>query len=230
MPALDAPRRTVLALVVALFPALLVLVTPATAHAADLDCSDFATQAAAQKWFLGHSPAQDPDRLDSDGDLVACESNPCPCLTSTKPVGTGGPAVLRQRARVVRVVDGDTVDVRLASGARRRVRMLGIDTPEVYGGVECGGPAASRALKRLLPVGTRVRLTSDPTQDKVDRYGRILRYVTKVSTGRDMDYLQVRRGHARVYVYMHHPFRRVDAYRAAQRAARAHHLGLWGAC
>ena len=230
MPAPTPPRRTVLALVAAVLPAFLALLTPATAHAADLDCSDFATQAAAQKWFLAHDPAQDPDRLDSDGDGLACESNPCPCLTSTKTVSVGGPAVLRQRARVVRVVDGDTVDVRLASGAQRRVRMLGIDTPEVYGGVECGGPAASRALARLLPVGTPVRLTSDPTQDKVDRYGRILRYVTKASTGRDMDYLQVRRGHARVYVYQHHPFRRVSAYRAAQQAAQAHHLGLWGSC
>jgi len=126
------------------------------------------------------------------------------------------------------VVDGDTVDVRLPSGAKRRVRLLGIDTPEVYGGVECGGRAASRSMERMLPRGTRVRLTSDPSQDLKDGYGRLLRYVTKVATGKDVNRRQVYKGLARVYVYAHHPFKRVDAYRTAQRAAQNRHAGIWG--
>jgi endonuclease YncB( thermonuclease family) len=133
-----------------------------------------------------------------------------------------------QRARVVYVVDGDTVDVRLASGAKRRVRLLGIDTPEVYGGIECGGPQASRSMKRMLPKGTRVKLTSDPSQDLKDRYGRLLRYVTKSSTGKDVNRRQVYKGLARVYVYAHHPFTRVDGYRQAQRAAKNRDVGIWG--
>jgi endonuclease YncB( thermonuclease family) len=138
---------------------------------------------------------------------------------------------VRQRGKVTRVVDGDTVDVRLrATGKVRRVRMIGINSPEVYGGVQCGGRAASRALKHLLPAGTRVRLVSDPTQHLRDRYGRLLRYVVKVSTGKDMDYAQVWHGRARVYVYAHTPFRRVTAYRAAQRSARSAGRGLWGSC
>lgn len=49
----------------------------APATAADRDCSDFATQAAAQEYFLSvGGPAGDPDRLDADGDGIACESNP----------------------------------------------------------------------------------------------------------------------------------------------------------
>jgi endonuclease YncB( thermonuclease family) len=137
---------------------------------------------------------------------------------------------LRQRGTIVKVVDGDTVDVRLRSGKEKRVRLVGIDTPEVYNGTECGGPEASRSLKRLLPIGTRVRLVSDPTQDRVDRYGRILRYVIKVSNGKDMDAVQIRRGWARVYVYHHNPFKLVADYRAAQRDARSHNRGIWGAC
>ena len=223
-------RRLAIATLTVLLPSLLVLLSATRASAGDLDCSDFATQAAAQKWFLAHDPKNDPDRLDSDGDLIACESNPCPCNTSTTPTG-GGPVTLRQRGRITHVVDGDTVDVRLrTTGKVRRVRMIGINSPEVYGKVQCGGRAASRSLKRLLPVGTRVRLVSDPTQHLRDRYGRLLRYVVNVSTGKDMDYAQVWRGHARVYVYAHTPFQRVKAYRAAQRSARDARRGLWGVC
>jgi len=43
---------------------------------------------------------------------------------------------------VIQVIDGDTVDVAMAGGATRRVRLVGIDTPEVYHGVECGGKEA----------------------------------------------------------------------------------------
>lgn len=198
-------------------------------QAVDYDCGDFNTQAQAQKYLL----SGDPYRLDADGDGVACESLPCPCSPASPGAGTAGQpahhqATLRQRARVVRVVDGDTVDVRLRSGTQRRVRLLGIDTPEVYGGVECYGRAASRLTKRLLPVDTRVRLVSDPTQKRVDRYGRILRYVMKGKT--DVDRTLLRRGAARVYVYAHRPFTRTHSYRVAQRSARHHHRGLWGHC
>ncbi len=42
-------------------------------------------------------------------------------------------------AKLVRVTDGDTIVVRrLGTGREFRVRLIGIDTPEVYGGVECG--------------------------------------------------------------------------------------------
>ena len=53
---------------------------PGQAMAGDKDCSDFATQRAAQIFFLKHGgPRHDPDRLDGDNDGIACEDNPCPC-------------------------------------------------------------------------------------------------------------------------------------------------------
>lgn len=149
---------------------------------------------------------------------------------ASTPAAASGEPKLRQRGAIVKVVDGDTVDVRLRSGREKRVRMLGIDTPEVYDVVECGGPQASRSLKRLLPVGTRVRLVSDPTQDRVDQYGRSLRYVVKASNGKDINRTQVRRGWAPVYVYNRNPFTRVAAYYRAQDAARAQGRGIWGLC
>lgn len=209
------------------------LLAATPAHAADKDCSDFPSQRAAQIFFIKHGgPQLDPHRLDEEGDGIACESNPAPYYYGTRLPGGGHkpkpkPAVKRDRAIIVRVIDGDTVRVRFG-GHRRTVRMLGLDTPEVYGGQECGGRQASRSAKKLMPRGTRVLLVSDPSQDNKDRYGRLLRYVER--NGRDMSQGQIRRGWAKTYVYAHNPFRRVDAYRLAQRRAKTADVGIWDMC
>ena len=153
-------------------------------------------------------------------------------LTAAQTVGTAeaGEQTIRQYGRITKVVDGDTVDVRLRSGKEKRIRLIGIDTPEVYPEVECGGLRASRSAKRLLPVGTRVKLVSDPTQARVDSYDRLLRYVIKRSTGRDINRAQVWLGMATVYVYDNTPFQRTQSYRDAQRSARNHDRGIWKNC
>jgi endonuclease YncB( thermonuclease family) len=238
MPAPCArPRRSLAAVVLgALLLSLLTVVASSPAHAADKDCGDFGTQKQAQDFFLdAGGPSSDPHQLDADGDGIACETNPCPCSTSTSGGGgtsTGGGTTkqIRQTGKVYRVVDGDTIEVRLANGRLKDVRLVGIDTPEVYGGVECAGPEASASLKRLLPKGTRVRMLSDTSQDAKDRYGRLLRYVVKVSSGKDMNRAQIQRGWARVYVYADNPFNRVTSYRKAQTSARDASRGLWGLC
>ncbi len=224
----------VLVAVLAVVAALLTLSAPAQATA-DRDCADFANQAEAQRFYLAHNPSADPHRLDADHDGRACDSLPCPCSSATggsgggtTPSSTG--SVLRQAGIVTKVVDGDTIKVRLRPGVVKTVRLIGIDTPEVYGRVECGGRKASRSLKAMLPVGSRVRMVSDPTQARTDRYGRALRYVTKASSGRDMNRAQLAKGWANVYVYAHDPFRRVRSYRDAQRFARNHRLGIWRLC
>ena len=63
-----------------------------TVQQRDANCTDFGSQAAAQQYFLNNGgPDNDPDGLDSDGDGVACESNPCPCSTSQGGGGGGQP-------------------------------------------------------------------------------------------------------------------------------------------
>jgi endonuclease YncB( thermonuclease family) len=225
-------RSSVLAVLALVAGVLLTLAGTTTATAADRDCSDFSTQAAAQRFYVNNGgPHRDPHRLDADNDGRACDSLPCPCSSKTGGGGGGSlPARITQYGKVTKVVDGDTVDVRLTTGKVRRVRMIGIDTPEVYGGTECGGPKASASMKALTPVGTRVKLVSDRTQDRVDAYGRILRYVIKRSTGRDLNRAQVARGWARVYVYNGNPFERVAGYRSAQSAAKAAPRGIWKVC
>ncbi len=221
-------------LVLALVAGLLVTVGGAgPAAAVDYDCSDFSTQAQAQKVYVdAGGPSSDPYRLDADDDGRACDSLPCPCgyPSGGDSASPSRPARLVQYGRVTRVVDGDTIDVRLHSGAQRRVRLVGIDTPEVYGGTECGGHAASRSLRQKLPRATKVKLVSDPTQARVDRYGRLLRYVVKRSTGRDLNRAQVWLGWARVYVYGGNPFERTASYRRAQADARSAPRGTWRVC
>lgn len=219
------------------------IATTTTAHAfVDRDCSDFGTQRAAQIFFLNAGgPRSDPHRLDSDGDGIACETNPCPCYYGTTPPqqpqpGPGprdpkpGQKKIIQHARIIKVTDGDTVKVRLARGGKRDVRLVGIDTPEVFGGTECWGPEASKYLKKKLPKGTKVKLISDPSQDLKDRYGRLLRYVIKKSNGRDMNRGQISKGNAKVYVYNNKPFNRVKGYKKAQAKAKRQDRGLWGSC
>jgi endonuclease YncB( thermonuclease family) len=202
---------------------------PDAATAGDHDCSDFASQAEAQR----HLRPGDPDGLDGDGDGVACETLPCPCSGAS---GGGGqapsvPAGDRLRARVIRAVDGDTLEVRLtATGAEVDVRLVGVDTPETHRPgvpIECGGPQASRSLHQMAD-GRRVTLVTEPTQDRFDRYGRLLTYA--IRDGVDLNRAQVRRGWADVYVYAGVPFRRVRAYRAAEAAARSAGAGVWSRC
>lgn len=78
------------------------------------------------------------------------------------------------RATVLQVIDGDTVDVTL-HGERTRVRLLNVDTPETKHPneiVQCMGPEATEFLEELLPVGAQVDLEFDVERE--DKYGRTL--------------------------------------------------------
>jgi micrococcal nuclease len=127
------------------------------------------------------------------------------------------------RANVARVVDGDTIIVRY-QGRDDRVRLIGIDTPEVG---QCFAKEATSAMQMLA--GRRaVRLLGDRTQAKRDRYGRLLAYVV-LADGRDVGRELIRLGAAHVYVY-DRAFTRLPSYRNAESGARNRSAGLWGGC
>lgn len=133
---------------------------------------------------------------------------------------------------VVKVVDGDTIDVKNADGKIERIRLLGINTPEVVDPrkpVECFGKEASARLHVLLD-GKSVVLTADSTQQNVDKYGRLLRYVS-LEDGKDIDEQMIREGFAHEYTY-DIAYERQAQYRAAEREAQNNKRGLWadGAC
>ena len=124
-------------------------------------------------------------------------------------------------ATVQRVIDGDTV--RLAGLGS--VRLIGIDTPEVYGGrVECFGPEASAFTKSELRPGTRVRyrVGAEPR----DRYGRLLAYVW-LRDGRLFNAMLAERGYATTLTIPPNDDL-APRFRAAERRAREHHRGMWG--
>lgn len=129
---------------------------------------------------------------------------------------------------VLRVVDGDTVEVGYKGGVS--VRIIGIDTPEtVHPSVpdECWGPTASDAASRLL-TGKRVQLVFDPSQGRTDAYDRTLAYVQVPGIG-DFGLAMIRRGHAAEYTY-DTAYAHQGRYQAAESRARAAGRGLWGKC
>lgn len=135
---------------------------------------------------------------------------------------------MRQKARVIRVIDGDTVKVKLKGGPRRDVRIIGIDTPELRGD-ECGSLFAKRSAREYMPRGSFVLLISDTTQAREDRYNRLLRYVHKRG-GFDVGRGQLRRGWAKVYVYNNKPFKRTRSCKRTQAEARTANRGIWELC
>jgi micrococcal nuclease len=137
---------------------------------------------------------------------------------------TAGAGTFTYRGTVTNVVDGDTLDVRLTSGKRERIRLIGIDTPER--GACYAGKATERA--RQLAMSKPVVLRGDPSQDTRDRYGRLLAYVW-IPEGKDLGYQLVSGGFAKVYVYRD-AFQRLSAYRNAEAAAKSASGGQWKAC
>jgi micrococcal nuclease len=131
-------------------------------------------------------------------------------------------------ARVVRVVDGDTVVVRTGDRTER-VRYIGVDTPEsVKPGtaVQCFGKAAAAANRRLVQ-GRAVRLV--PDREARDRYGRTLAYVYRASDGLFVNAELVRRGYAKPLAIRPNVAHREELGRLAA-TARAAGRGLWSRC
>ena len=139
---------------------------------------------------------------------------------------SGGEATGPGSARVVAVVDGDTIDVTWA-GRRERVRLLGVDTPETvdpHRPIGCYGPEASAFTHRRL-LGRAVRLRFD--RQRRDRYGRLLAYVEL--DGRRFNDELLTGGYGRLLVIPpngSHGRAMLDEELAARSAGR----GLWGAC
>lgn len=143
--------------------------------------------------------------------------------------GSGGGATAPAapaHAEVLRVVDGDTIEVAL-DGAEEDVRYIGVDTPEtVKPGepVQCFGPEASERNHELVE-GRAVRLVFD--EELRDHYGRLLAYV--YAEGRLVNARLVAEGYARTLEIEPNTAMAPALARFEQRAAVAGR-GLWGAC
>lgn len=134
---------------------------------------------------------------------------------------------LRQPYEVMKVVDGDTIDV-LLDGKVERIRLIGINTPETVDPrrpVECFGKEASEKAKSILS-GKLIVLESDPTQGERDKYDRLLRYVF-LEDGTNLNLSMIQEGYAYEYTY-NLPYKYQTAFKQAQRKAKENKMGLWG--
>lgn len=161
------------------------------------------------------------------------------CVSTASPLATGTPGGEALEATVVDVVDGDTLEVRLAGGGADRVRLLGVDTPEVHvenepaefegvpetdAGADClraaGHNATAFMQRRVLDAS--VTLVFDPLADRRGSYGRLLAYVR--FDGRDLNRRLLLEGHARLY---ESEFTRSEDYAEAEATAQGEQRGLW---
>jgi micrococcal nuclease len=167
--------------------------------------------------------------------LSACSGHEVDLARQAPPTLVGEPGG-HEVAEVTRVIDGDTVEVRLTEraegpgagraeiGGTYTVRLIGIDTPEsVKPGtpVECFGKEAAAAAKALLE-DRRVTLVKDV--EEADGYDRLLRYVY---LGEEMVNARlVINGYATAYTYPPN-VRHSELFVALQGEARAGEAGLW---
>jgi micrococcal nuclease len=124
---------------------------------------------------------------------------------------------------VVRVVDGDTIHVRIGDRTEK-VRYIGVNTPETHHptrGVEAGGREAHE-INRQLVTGKRVRLELD-VQER-DRYGRLLAYVWVGDVMVNAELVAL--GYAQVMTVPPN-VRYQSLFLARERAARQSGRGLW---
>jgi micrococcal nuclease len=138
---------------------------------------------------------------------------------------------------VMEVVDGDTLDI-VTMDEVHRVRVLGIDTPEVHGKntpnefylkntsknrkclAKIGEKASNYAKQKVK--GQKINLTKDPGSDNKGSYGRLLRYIEYNQTSLGKELLQ--KGYARVY---NSSFSKINEYRQIEKQTRKQRKGIW---
>lgn len=138
-------------------------------------------------------------------------------------------------AKTVRAIDGDTLVVEI-NGKKERVRLLGIDAPEVSkkkSKTECGGEMARGAMRQLVKRSPTVTVSADPTQAERDEFGRMLAYVTSVDTNQVANTWQgalLSSGWAEIYQQTGKPVMLDKEFQRQLADAKAAEAGVWGIC
>ncbi|MFJ8244177.1 thermonuclease family protein [Peribacillus asahii] len=129
-------------------------------------------------------------------------------------------------AEIVKVVDGDTMKIKLPNGNEETVRLLLIDTPETVHpskDVQPFGPEASQFSKELMPPGSKVEVETGISER--DKYGRLLAYF--YVDGKMVNKMLLEKGLARVaYVYAPNT-KYLDELEAVQKEAQKKAIGIW---
>jgi len=145
-----------------------------------------------------------------------------------RPSATGDASRYQQQtARVTYIADGDTFDVDIPDGtkATTRIRLWGVDTPEIGG---TGGPMhfakEAKVFAEEALSGKEVLLSVVP-DDTRDRYGRLLAFVYLSPDGSMFNELLIERGFAYADTRFPHEFR--GRFLQLEEHARSERVGLW---
>lgn len=133
-------------------------------------------------------------------------------------------AIAGQPIKVVRVIDGDTVE--LING--EKLRYIGIDTPEEFDErkpVQCFAVEATRRNRELVE---NQIITFQKDVSTTDKYGRWLGFVY-LGDGTLVNQKLVEEGYAFAYDYPPDISKSVE-FRTSEVYAREHKLGLWSKC
>lgn len=142
--------------------------------------------------------------------------------TKAKPIASPAPVAPRDapRRRVLRGVDGDTV---VLEGGER-VRLIGVDTPEMKDERESVRYLAKRAAVFLADLVTKQTVRLEYERERVDRFGRTLAYLY-LEDGRCVNLEVISQGFG--YAFTRYPFRYKSRFKQAERDARQARRGLW---
>ncbi|MDQ7822721.1 MAG: thermonuclease family protein [Candidatus Eremiobacteraeota bacterium] len=129
------------------------------------------------------------------------------------------------KATVTSIIDGDTVEVTFADGAVKKVRLIGINAPELFEPEKNARVLAQASKKHLseLALNAQVELAYDET--KSDMYGRTLAFLWKGSVM--INEQMIGEGYARAYLKF--PFQNcyMEVFQKAENFAKTRRLGLW---
>jgi micrococcal nuclease len=153
---------------------------------------------------------------------AATSGQPSTTSTSTTTSSTVAPGIAGRTVVVASITDGDT----FRTGSGERVRLIGVDTPEVDQDA-CFATEATAALTRLIPPGSEVVLVGDV--EPTDRFGRTLAYVHRAADGLDVNLELARLGVA-VQLTVPPNVARSEAIGRVVAEARDAGRGLWGGC
>ncbi|NUR83768.1 MAG: hypothetical protein HOY71_06735 [Nonomuraea sp.] len=146
------------------------------------------------------------------------------------PLAASAAAPARERARVVWISDGDTITASPIegpyAGREQRIRLIGLDAPEMHPSPQCWAKQSTDALAGLVPRGSTITMEFD--RRRFDDYKRQLRYIWN-SAGILVNAEQLRLGNARV-LRIWPNVRHDKDFKTAADQARTAGRGLWKSC
>ncbi len=126
--------------------------------------------------------------------------------------------------RVEKVIDGDTIRVEY-NGKSERVRLIGVDTPEMDDSRKAVRSSAKRATAHTKKLLRKKRVYLRFDEDRRDRYNRLLAYVYRAPDGLLVNLELVRQGYG--YALVKYPFKHKDLFQHYEAQAKRDRKGIW---